>query len=93
MQIGDVVVVKPDLNVKDDYAGSPGYIPELEMYRGQRVTVRECNDESVQNFENGDWFAVEENPWIWCLRWVIEVNEKEIKEISDEEFTALLNGD
>ena len=84
MQVGDVVVIKPDLNVYDDYAGSPGYIKELEMYRGQSVTVREIN---------GEWINVNENNWTWCLRWVVEVNEKEIKEISDEEFTALLNGD
>ena len=93
MQAGDVFIVKPDLSVDDEYAGSPGYIHELEMYRGQRVTVKECNDEIVQTRESGDWFTVEENSWTWCLRWVIEANEKEIKEISDEEFNALINGD
>lgn len=93
MKIGDKFIVNSDLSVNDDYHGSPGYISELEAYRGQVVTVKQCNDENVQTHDSGDWFTVEENPWTWCLRWVTEVNEKEIKEISDEEFTALLNGD
>ena len=93
MKIGDKFIVNPDLSVNDDYAGSPGYISELEAYRGKVVTVKQCSDEIAQIDDNGDWFTVEENPWTWCPRWVIEVNEKEIEEISDEEFSALLKGD
>lgn len=82
MQVGDVVVIKPNLSVDDDYAGSPGYVNELEMYRGQRVTV---------NWFNNDWFTVGENNWTWSVRWIKEENE--LPEITDEEFAALLNGD
>ena len=91
MQIGDKFVIRSDLSVKDDYKGSPGYISELEMYRGQTVTVKQCSDEIVQNDDDGDWFTVDENPWTWCLRWVEEVTE--LAEISEDELSALISGD
>lgn len=93
MKIGDKLIVNLDLSIDDDYSGSPGYIPELEEYRGQIVTVKRLSSKSVDGKKHDDWFTVEENPWTWSLRWVTEVNEKEIEEISDEEFLALLKGD
>ena len=93
MKIGDKFIINSDLSVNDDYHGSPGYIQELEEYRGTVVTVKQVADEDVDGKKHSDWFTVEENPWTWSLRWVTEVNEKEIEEISDEEFSALLKGD
>ncbi len=93
MKIGDKFIINPDLSISDDYPDSPGYIPELEAYRGQVVTVEQVAVEDVGGKKHDDWFTAKGNPWTWSLRWVTEVNEKEIEEISDEEFSALLKGD
>ena len=79
MKTGDKFLINPDLSIKDDYYGSPGYISDLEKYRGQIVTVKQAHVDGMEGEEHGEWFTVEEKEWTWSLRWVTEVNEKKLK--------------
>ena len=85
MKVGDKVLIKPDLDEKDDHRGSPGWLDEFTFYRGKEVTIKEICE------ENGDWFKFEEIPWTWSIRWFEPIAP--LAEISDEEFDALINGD
>ena len=90
LEVGQIVHVKSDLNPNYDYHGSPGYIGDLEEWTGKPLTVKAVNlADSGGNYRD-EWFRVEENGWTWSIYWI---EEDSIKDIADEEFLSLFEGD
>ena len=90
LEIGQVVHIKSDLNPDYDYNDSPGYIDKLEEWRGKALTVK-CTSFLDRNECARDvWFKVEENSWTWSIYWIEEYS---LKDIADEEFLSLFEGD
>ena len=87
--IGDVVTIKPDLSIKDEFAGSPGYVMTMEKYRGKRVTVRKVSDRICDIA-----LLFNEVPYSWSYKWVIEEDTLvNMKEITSDEIDNLIKGD
>lgn len=90
LEIGQVVHIKSDLNIDYDYHNSPGYIGELEEWRGKPLTVKCTHLVDADECARDDWFKVEENDWTWSIYWI---EEDDLKDIADEEFLSLFEGD
>ncbi len=90
LEVGQVVHIKSDLNPDYDYHGSPGYIGELEEWRGKPLTVKYTHLANVDECVRDDWFKVEENSWTWSIYWI---EEDGLKDIADEEFLSLFECD
>ena len=89
INIGDVVTIKPDLSIKDEFAGSPGYVMTMEKYRGRKVTVRK-----VSNGFFDVALLFHEVPYSWSYKWVIEGYVlTDVKEITPDEIDDLIKGD
>lgn len=90
LKVGQTVHIKSDLNSSYDYHNSPGYIDELEEWRGKPLTVKGTHLVDSGGCTRDDWFKVEENSWTWSIYWI---EEDGLKDIADEEFLSLFEGD
>lgn len=89
IQVGDVVTIRHDLCEKHDHPASPGYVPNLEAYRGKTVTVMHVIEKSSK-------FCVlrfREIPYNWSSAWIEPIERLDIKQITSDEIEELIKGD